>query len=56
MRSLRRSSQCYWSSVDCDGQVTVVEVADSVAVWKTIESACSSLGLAQWGVLFSEAQ
>jgi hypothetical protein len=26
MRSLRRSSRCYWSAVDCDGQATVVEV------------------------------
>jgi hypothetical protein len=26
MRSLRRSSRCYWSAVDCNGRATVVEV------------------------------
>jgi hypothetical protein len=56
MRCLRRCSPCYWSAVDCDGQATVVEVG-----WRRCclencwECACSSLGLARWGVLFNEA-
>jgi hypothetical protein len=26
MQSLRRSSCCYWSAVDCEGRATTVEV------------------------------
>jgi hypothetical protein len=57
MRSLRRSSWCYWSAVGCDARATVGEVG-----WRRCclencrECACFSLGLARWGVLFSEAR
>jgi hypothetical protein len=56
MRSLRRSSWCYWSAVDCDGRATVVEVGWRRCCLKDWWSACSSLRLTRWGVLFSEAQ
>jgi hypothetical protein len=54
MRSLRRSSWCYWWAVECDGRVTVVEVGWRRCCLKDCWECCYSLGLAQWEVLFSE--
>jgi hypothetical protein len=56
MRSLRRSSCCYWSAVACDGRAAVVEVGWKRYCYKDCWSACSSLVLARWGVLFSEGR
>jgi hypothetical protein len=55
MRSLRRSSRCYWSAVDCDGRATVVQVGWRRCCLEDCWECCSSLGLSRWGVLFSEA-
>jgi hypothetical protein len=56
MRSLRWSSWCYWLAVDFDGRATVVEVGRRCCCLEDRWECCSSLGLARWGVLFSEAR
>jgi hypothetical protein len=56
MRSLRRNPWCYWSAVDCDVRATVVEVGWWRCCMEDCWECCSSLGLARWGVLFSEAR
>jgi hypothetical protein len=47
MRSMRQSSWCYWSAVDCDGRATVVEVGWRRCCLKDWWECCSSLGLAR---------
>jgi hypothetical protein len=56
MRSLKRCSWGYWSAVDCDGRATVVQVGWRRCCLEDCRECCSSLGLARWGVLFSEAR
>jgi hypothetical protein len=45
MLSLRRSSWCYWSAVDCDGRATVVEVGWRRCCLEDCWECCSSLVL-----------
>jgi hypothetical protein len=57
MRSLRRSSRCYWSAVDCDGRATCSwSRLTALLLGDCWECACSSLRLARWSVLFSGAR
>jgi hypothetical protein len=56
MRSLKRSSRCYWSAADCDGLATVVEVGWRCCCLEDCWECCSSLGLARWGMLFMKPE
>jgi hypothetical protein len=56
MRCLKRCSWCYWSAVGCDGRATVVEVGWRRCCLEYCRKWCSSLRLAWWGVLSSEAR
>jgi hypothetical protein len=47
---------CYWLAVGCDGRATVVKVGWRRYCLEDCWECCSSLGLARWGVLFSEAR
>jgi hypothetical protein len=50
------SALWYYSlAVDCDGGATVVEVGWRHCCLEDCWECCSSLELARWGVLFSEA-
>jgi hypothetical protein len=51
-----RATSCYWSAVGCNGQATVVEVGWLRCCLEDCWECCTSLGLARWGVLFSEAR
>jgi hypothetical protein len=52
MRSLRRSSCCYWSAVDCDGRATS-SLSRLTALFLEI---LPGVLAPRWGVLFSEAR
>jgi hypothetical protein len=56
MRSLRRSSWCYWSAVDWDGRATVVEVGWRRCCLEDCWECCSSLRCAvQWSPMKPES-